>query len=197
MKKFLLDYGIKVRLPIILFAAAASFALTYYITYAERTGIGYQPEQPIAFSHKLHAGDMSIDCQYCHIGVEKSRIASVPGLNVCMGCHSLARADKPEIQKLTQYYNENRPLPWKRIHRVPDFVYFNHSVHVNKGIICQDCHGEVQNMDTSATNKFKSIGQVNSFTMGACLECHRTAHEKFPALPNLNKGPENCSACHR
>ena len=197
MKKFLLDYGIKVRLPIILFAAIASFALTYYITYAERTGIGYQPEQPIAFSHKLHAGDMAIDCQYCHIGVEKSRVASVPALNVCMGCHSLARVDKPEIQKLTQYYNENKPLPWKRIHRVPDFAYFNHSVHVNKGIICQDCHGEVQNMDTVANNKFKSIGQVNSFTMGACLECHRTAQAKFPNLPNLNKGPENCGTCHR
>ena len=85
MKKFLLDYGIKVRLPIILFVAAASFALTYYITYAERTGIGYQPEQPIAYSHKLHAGDMGMDCQYCHVGVEKSRVASVPSVNVCMG----------------------------------------------------------------------------------------------------------------
>ncbi|MFI5211592.1 MAG: cytochrome c3 family protein [Ignavibacteria bacterium] len=197
MKKFLLDYGIKVRLPIILFATIASFALTYYITYAERTGIGYQPEQPIAFSHKLHAGDMLIDCQYCHIGVEKSRFASVPALNVCMGCHSLARVDKPEIQKLTKYYYENTPLPWKRVHRVPDFAYFNHSVHVNKGIICQDCHGEVQNMDTVANNKYKSIGQVNSFTMGACLDCHRNSHEKFPNLPNLNKGPESCGTCHR
>jgi hypothetical protein len=197
MKKFLLDYGIKVKLPIILFAAAASFALTYYITYAERTGIGYQPEQPIAFSHKLHAGDMAIDCQYCHVGVEKSRFASVPAVNVCMGCHTQARIDKPEIQKLTEYYNQNKPLPWNRVHRVPDFAYFNHSVHVNKDISCQSCHGEVQNMDTLAVNKFKSIAQVNSFTMGACLDCHRNAHEKFPTLPNLNKGPENCSSCHR
>lgn len=197
MKKFLLDYGIKVRLPIILFVAVVSFALTYYVTYAERNGIGYQPEQPIAFSHKLHAGDMKIDCQYCHVGVEKSRVASVPSLNICMGCHTVARIDRPEIQKLTQYYNENKPLPWKRIHRVPDFVYFNHSVHVNKDIQCQTCHGEVQNMDTVANNKYKSIAQVNSFTMGACLDCHRNAHEKLPNLPNLKLGPDNCSACHR
>ncbi len=196
MKKFLLDYGIKVRLPIILFVVIVSFALTYYITYAERNNIGYQPDQPIAFSHKLHAGDMKIDCQYCHVGVEKSRVASVPALNVCMGCHTLARADRPEIQKLTQYYNDNKPLPWKRVHRVPDFVYFNHSVHVNKGIVCQTCHGEVQNMDIKPGDT-KSMGQVKSFTMGACLSCHRNAHERMPNLPNLNNGPDNCSACHR
>ena len=101
MKKFLLDYGLKVRLPIILFVAAAAFAFTYYVTYAERNGIGYQPEQPINYSHKLHAGDMKIDCKYCHIGVEKSRVASVPAVNVCMGCHAIAKKDSPEIQKLT------------------------------------------------------------------------------------------------
>ena len=189
MKKFLLDYGIKVRLPIILFVVITAFALTYYVTYAERNGIGYQPKQPIAFSHKLHAGDMKIDCQYCHVGVEKSRTASVPAVNVCMGCHALARADKPEIQKLTQYYNENKPLPWNRIHRVPDFAYFNHSVHINKGIECQSCHGEVQNME--------KVGQVSSFTMGSCLNCHRNPHEKLPGLQNINNGPDNCSACHR
>jgi hypothetical protein len=189
MKKFLLDYGLKVRLPIILFVAAAAFAFTYYVTYAERNGVGYQPEQPINYSHKLHAGDMKIDCKYCHVGVEKSRVASVPSANVCMGCHTLARTDKPEIQKLTQYYNENKPIPWKRIHRVPDFAYFNHSVHVNKNIECQTCHGEIQNME--------KVGQVSSFTMGACLDCHRNAHDKLPNNKEINNGPDNCSACHR
>jgi hypothetical protein len=189
MKKFLLDYGIKVRLPIILFVAISVFALTYYVTYAERNGIGYQPEQPIKYSHKLHAGDMKIDCKYCHVGVEKSRVASVPAVNVCMGCHTVAKPDSPEIQKLTQYYNENKPIPWKRIHRVPDFAYFNHSVHVNKNIECQTCHGEVQNMET--------VGQVSSFNMGACLDCHRNAHDKLPNNKEINNGPDNCSACHR
>src|SRR5262245_57095794 len=196
MKKFLLDYGIKVRLPIIMFVAVSVFALTYYVTYAERNGIGYQPEQPIAFSHKLHAGDTKSDCKYCPIGVEKSRVASVPAVNICMGCHTIARTDKPEIQKLTQYYNENKPSPWKRVRRVPDFVYFNHSVHVNNDIQCQTCHGEVQNMDVEPGDS-KSMAQVSNFTMGACLDCHRNAHEKVPYLPNLKNGPDNCSTCHR
>lgn len=189
MKNSLIDYSLKVRLPIIIFVVIASFAVTYYVSYAERNGIGYSPGQPVKFSHKLHAGDMKIDCQYCHIGVEKSRVASVPTTNVCMGCHALARKDTPEIQKLNWYYENNLPLPWKRIHKVPEFVYFNHSVHVNKSIECQSCHGEVQKMET--------VGQVNSFTMGACLDCHRNAHEKLPNLKDIKLGPENCAACHR
>ncbi len=197
MKKYLLDYGLKVRLPIILFVIIATFAVTYYVSYAERNGIGYQPEQPIKYSHKVHAGDMKIDCRYCHVGVEKSRVASVPALNVCMGCHAIARKDLPDIQKLTEYYNEGKPFPWERIHKVPDFVYFNHSVHVNKGIECQSCHGDIQSMDTLAIDPNRSTGQVSSFTMGACLNCHRNAHEKLPYLKEINNGPENCANCHR
>jgi hypothetical protein len=189
MKKSLLDYGLKVRLPILLFVAAATFAATYYASYAERNGIGYQPTQPINFSHKLHAGDMKIDCQYCHIGVEKSRVASIPTVSVCMGCHTVARKDKPEIQKLTQYYEQNKPIPWVRIHKVPEFVYFNHSVHVVNGIKCQTCHGDVHKMDV--------VGQVHSFTMGACLSCHRNAHENLSYLKNIKNGPDNCYTCHR
>jgi len=189
MNKHLLDHGLKVRLPVTIFVIIASFAITYYVSYAERNGIGYAPEQPVKFSHKLHAGDMKIDCKYCHYGVENSRVASIPSVNICMGCHLIARKDKPEIQKLTDYYNGNKPVPWKRVHKVPDFAYFNHSVHVNKGIECQSCHGQVQEMEV--------IGQVESFTMGACLNCHRNSHDRFPNLQNINLGPENCAACHR
>ncbi|MFA5405286.1 MAG: cytochrome c3 family protein, partial [Ignavibacteria bacterium] len=103
MKKHLLDYNLKVRLPIIVFAAVLAFTVTYYASYAERNGIGYSPEQPIKFSHKLHAGDMQIDCKYCHVGVEKSRVASVPSADICMNCHTVARADRPEIVKLVKY----------------------------------------------------------------------------------------------
>jgi hypothetical protein len=197
MKKFLLDYGLKVRLPIILFVIISTFTITYYVSYAERNGIGYQPDQPIKFSHKIHAGDMKMDCKYCHIGVEKSRVASIPAVNVCMGCHSIARADIAEIVKLKQYWDEGKPLLWKRVYKVPDFVYFNHSVHVNRGIDCQSCHGDVQSMDTLAVDPFKSMGQVNSFTMGACLNCHRNPHENIPYLKEVNNGPDNCAACHR
>lgn len=189
MKKYLLDYTLKVRIPIIIFAVIATFTVTYYAAYPLWNGIGYAPIQPINFSHKLHAGEMNIDCKYCHIGVDKSRTASLPTVSVCMGCHLIARKDKPEIQKLTDYYNKGIPIPWKRVHRVPDFVYFNHSVHVSKGIDCINCHGDVRNMEV--------IGQVKNLNMGGCLDCHRNAHDKLPNLADLKNGPDNCWTCHR
>lgn len=190
MKKSFLDYIFRNRLPVTLFVGVASFVLTYYISRAERDGIGYTPEQPIAYSHKLHAGEMKIDCQYCHVGIEKSRHAMVPAVATCMNCHTVARKDKPEIIKLAEYYRDGKPLLWKRIHKVPDYAYFNHSVHVNKGIDCTACHGEITQME--------KVGQMNSFTMGSCLNCHRNAHDKLPELKDTIKaGPEYCSACHR
>ncbi|MCX6160221.1 MAG: cytochrome c3 family protein [Ignavibacteriae bacterium] len=193
MNKHLLDYNLKVRLPVIAFVAIAVFAITYYASYAERNSIGYAPEQPVKFSHKLHAGTMQVDCKYCHTGVDKSRTASIPAVDICMNCHSLARIDRPEILKLKSYFEQNKPLEWKRIHKTPDFVYFNHSAHVNKGIDCVNCHGDVKQMEV--------VGQVNSFTMGACLTCHRKPETKIVNYSdiknNLKKGPENCSACHR
>ncbi|NWF49501.1 MAG: cytochrome c3 family protein [Ignavibacteriaceae bacterium] len=189
MKNSLLDYILRARLPVTIFIIIASFTLTYFASRAERDGVGYTPDQPINYSHKLHAGEMKIDCQYCHVAVEKSRHAMVPAVATCMNCHSVARKDKPDIIKLKEYYDEGKPLRWKRIHRVPDYAYFNHSVHVNKGIDCTACHGEI--------TKMEKVGQMNSFTMGSCLNCHRNPHEKLPELKNVNLGPEYCSACHR
>ena len=190
MKKSFLDFIFRNRLPVTIFVAVISFVLTYYASRAERDGIGYTPDQPIAYSHKLHAGDMKIDCQYCHVGVEKSRHAMVPAVATCMNCHAVARKDRPEIIKLAEYYRDNKPLQWKRIHKVPDYAYFNHSVHVNKGIDCTACHGEITQME--------KVGQMNSFTMGSCLNCHRDAHAKFPELrAQIKPGPEYCAACHR
>lgn len=189
MNNTVLDYTLKIRLPLTLFVIAVTFVLIYYISRPERDGLGYSPEQPIKFSHKLHANDMAIDCQYCHIGVEKSRHAIIPSVNICMNCHSVARKNRPEIIKLTKYYNEGKPILWKRIHKVPDYAYFNHSVHVNKGIQCESCHGNVKQMEV--------VSQVRQFTMAACLDCHRNPHENLPYLKNVKKGPENCYACHR
>jgi hypothetical protein len=189
MKKTVLDYILKVRLPVTLFVILISFAVTYYVSRPERDGIGYQPEQPIKFSHKLHAGTMAIDCKYCHIGTEKSRYAVIPSVNICMNCHSAARKNSPEIIKLTKYYNQGIPVPWKRIHRLPDYVYFNHSVHVNKGIDCFNCHGIIKNMDV--------VQQIKSFTMASCLDCHKNIHKYLPNLTAINNGPTNCFACHR
>ncbi len=189
MKPHLIDYALRIRLPIILFVAVVSFIATYYLSRAERDGIGYSPTQPIAFSHKLHAGMMQIDCKYCHTGVTVSAHATVPPISTCMNCHSVARKNKPEIIKLTKYYESGLALPWKRIHKVPDYAYFNHSVHVNKGIECVNCHGHVENMEV--------VTQVSQFTMGACLNCHRNSSTLLVDIPGIKKGPEYCSACHR
>lgn len=189
MKKAWLDHTLKIRVPLIIAVAVGSFIATYYLARAERDGVGYAPEQPIAFSHKLHAGTMGIDCQYCHTGVTSSRHATVPPASTCMNCHTVARKTRPEIIKLTRYYEEGRAIPWKRVHRVPDYAYFNHSSHVNKGIDCAQCHGPVENMDV--------VAQVSSFTMGACLDCHRNAPARLASVPGIKRGPENCNACHR
>ncbi|QQS34591.1 MAG: cytochrome c3 family protein [Ignavibacteriales bacterium] len=189
MKNSVLDHLLRIRLPITIFVALSSFALTYFLSRAERDGVGYMPTQPINYSHKLHAGDMKIDCQYCHVGVEKSRHAMVPAVATCMNCHTIARKDRPDIIKLTEYYNEGKPIEWKRIHKVPDYAYFNHSVHINKGIDCTSCHGEIMQME--------KVGQMNSFTMASCLNCHRNAHDQLPYLEKVNLGPDNCFACHR
>lgn len=189
MKKTLLDYALRIRLPIVLFVAVTASVATYFISRAERDGIGYAPEQPIAFSHKLHAGTMNIDCRYCHTGTEISAHATVPSAGICMNCHSVARKNKPEIVRLTQYYADSAALPWKRVHRVPDYAYFSHASHVGRGFDCSTCHGDVENMDV--------LMQVSEFTMSACLHCHRTAPAGFPDLKNLNAGPIYCSACHR
>lgn len=189
MNKTQLDFSLKTRLPITLFVILLAFMLTYFAGRAERDGIGYTPEQPIKFSHKLHAGDMEIDCQYCHVGVEKGRHALVPSVNTCMNCHTYARTDKPEIVKLTKLYEEGKPVLWKRIHKVPEYAYFNHSVHVNNGIECESCHGNVAEQEV--------LGQVKGFTMGNCLQCHRNPHEDLSYLEEVKNGPENCYACHR
>jgi len=149
------------------------------------TGVhqGYQPEQPIKYSHQLHAGTLKIDCQYCHFNAYKSKNAAIPSLNVCMNCHSYVTAsDKyngqtsPEITKIynaldydpqtKKYGDEPKPIQWVRIHNLPDFAYFNHSQHVTvAGIKCQECHGPIQTMP--------EVYQYSPLTMKWCINCHR------------------------
>ena len=189
MNSVQLDHTLRIRLPVVLFVALVAAVATYYLSRAERDGVGYAPTQPVAFSHKLHAGTMQIDCKYCHTGVTTSPHATVPPVSTCMNCHTVARKNRPEIIKLTQYYDQGIALPWKRVHKIPDYAYFNHSVHVNKGIDCSHCHGQVQNMDV--------VTQVAEFTMTSCLSCHRNATQILASVPGIQKGPDNCGACHR
>ncbi len=137
---------------------------------------GYQPPQPIAFSHKLHAGQYEIACQYCHTGVFKAKSANIPSANICMNCHQQVKTESPEIQKIyaaidfnpdTQTYGDNQsPIEWVRVHNLPDLAYFNHSQHVKvAGLECETCHGDIKEMEV--------VYQHSKLTMGWCINCHR------------------------
>ena len=147
---------------------------------------GYQPEQPLPFSHKLHAGDYKMACVYCHTQVEESKHAAVPSLNICMNCHQVVAIDKGPIQKLRQKYFDGETVNWVKVHLLPDHVKFNHKRHVHRFSTaddrypaCKTCHGEIKQMEV--------VKQHSSLSMGWCVNCHR---EQDP------KGPLNCSTCH-
>ena len=154
---------------------------------------GYEPEQPIAFSHKIHAGDNQIQCMYCHFGAELSRHAGIPPASTCMNCHTKIKTDSPEIAKITQALASNKPIEWVKVHHLADFVYFNHSQHVVSGkISCQTCHGEVE--------KMTRMRQDAPVTMGWCLECHRNSdvvvHGKTEITKESDIGGQDCAKCH-
>jgi hypothetical protein len=169
-------------------------------------------EQPIQFSHLHHAGDDGIDCRYCHTSVETSAFAGIPPTKTCMNCHSQIWSTAPILEPVRASFREDRPLRWIRVHDLPDFVYFNHSIHVKKGMGCETCHGRVDEMPLML--------QENSLQMEWCLSCHR-APEQFvrprsevftmgysPPVPQSELGPQlvkeygiqsltSCSVCHR
>ena len=165
-----------------------------------RVGIhqGYEPAQPIAFPHKIHAGDNKIACLYCHYAARTSRHAGIPPASVCMNCHNLVEKQTVEIEKLKEAVQELRPIKWTKIHNLPDFVYFNHSQHVLSGVACQRCHGPVEQMER--------VKQFAPLTMGWCLDCHREhAHVPTAAVPRAmstvakNFNPVaglDCTSCH-
>lgn len=149
-----------------------------------RPGIGYNqgyaPEQPIPFDHSLHAGQYKIDCKYCHTSTETSRHASVPSLNICMNCHLTVGNDSPHIAKIREAYNNQTSIQWVKVHMLPDHVSFNHKRHVQKGVACATCHGDVENM--------KKIRQEQDLSMGWCVNCHRQPE---------NQAPLDCVTCHQ
>jgi hypothetical protein len=122
-------------------------------------------EQPVPFSHEHHAGDLGIDCRYCHSTVETSSFANIPATKVCMNCHSQMWAVAPDLEPVRQSYRTGKSIQWTRVHDLPDFVYFDHSIHVNKGVGCSTCHGQVDKMPLT--------WQAQSLRMEWCLACHR------------------------
>lgn len=139
--------------------------------------VGYHPEQPIEFPHNLHAGTRQIPCEYCHSSARRSATAGIPPLNTCMGCHQYVRTDKDAIKYLKSKWESKEPVVWTKVHDMPDFVRFSHRPHVQKGIDCAECHGNVKEMVT--------VHQAKSMQMGWCVECHQA-----------NQAPINCSTCH-
>jgi hypothetical protein len=151
------------------FLAAVLLIVAVILAWRVHTGppvaVGAPVEQPIPFSHKHHVGDDGIDCRYCHTSVEKSSFAGLPQTEICMTCHSQLFKDAPVLAPLFQSFETGKPLHWNRVHDLPDFVYFNHSIHVNKGIGCASCHGEVDQMPLT--------WRTQSLEMQWCLSCHR------------------------
>lgn len=167
----------KIFISIVLLCVLSGLAYAVHFWWNLGNGVGYSPNQPIPFSHKIHAGDNHIPCLYCHVGADKGRHAQVPSMNVCMNCHSVVKPDSPWIQKLKDQYQKGQPIEWIKVHDEPDFVFFNHRPHIAKGIACETCHGDVKNMS--------KIQQVEPLNMGFCVTCHKA------------KGaPLDCYTCH-
>ena len=248
--KTIFPKGIDKIKPVIFLTAgftvlAISIIVNFYFT-DENLVVGYRPEQPIPFSHKLHAGEMGMDCRYCHMNVEKSPHASVPPSETCWNCHSKVKTNSPKLQLLASIQkdtvkqkitidhkfdgkapktievevenpNKGDAIPWVRVHKLPEYAYFDHSVHINAGVSCVECHGRVDQMEV--------VEQKKSLTMGFCLDCHKNPDDhirpesvritdlawtweksgldkeaelaKIKENKNLNPPVMGCSACHR
>ena len=192
------------RLPLLVLAGGVLLGggvvtgVTYYFT-PKYTRVGYQPVQPVSFSHKTHAGELGMDCRFCHNMAEKSWFSNIPAASTCMKCHSTVLAEDPRLAPVRDSFygedtnhdgelqededknqngkNDRSPIPWVQIHKTPDYVYFDHSVHVTRGISCVKCHGRVDQMD--------EVRHAKSMSMGFCLECHRNAHENVRPLDKV------------
>lgn len=202
---------IYLTIGVVLAGVAVVFFFWYYGSpkYLE---VGYQPEQPVPYSHKLHAGDLGMDCRYCHTSVETSPAANVPPTETCMNCHELIKPNSAKLEPIRESWKEGMPIRWTKVHMLPDYAYFNHSAHVNAGVGCEDCHGNVTQMEV--------VEQEKPLSMQWCLDCHRSPEmhirpldevtsmgwsprenqveyaQKIMEQRNINP-PTDCSGCHR
>ncbi len=175
---------IGLRAAILGFSLVAIIAGTAHFTGCNlQPGIGYnqgyQPKQPIPYSHALHVGQLGMQCQYCHTQVEVSKHANIPTPQSCMNCHIIVKTDSPHIQKLREAYDKGESIEWVRVHMLPDHARFNHAAHVTSGVSCTTCHGPI--------DKMEEVYQYSNLSMGWCVNCHRQPE---------NNAPLNCSTCH-
>lgn len=191
--------------------AVTVFVFWYWFS-PKNLQVGYEPAQPIPYSHALHAGTLGIDCRYCHASVEFSQEAMVPPTQTCMGCHAEVKRDSPRLEALRQSWATGEPVPWVRVHKLPEHAYFDHSVHLAAGVGCVSCHGRVDQMEVVRIDQ--------PMSMGFCLDCHREPgpnlrprsritdmdwgigegnrpdEDQIADVSTLNP-PTHCSGCHR
>ncbi len=175
-----------------------------YVLWPSHLETGYQPLQPLPFSHRLHAGDMKIPCLYCHDEADRGAHATVPPLSTCMKCHEQVQTKdekgnlKPGLAILLDHWKRRAPILWQKVNDVADFVYFDHSRHIAVNLACQDCHGPVETME--------HMRRQYSLKMSVCLDCHRReltdkdppgAHERAAEEGRTNHAPVHCWTCHR
>lgn len=201
MTRFLFPRWINKFLPVLglCLLAGGGYAGTLFLAATDDKTLnpGYQPTQPVPFSHKIHAGELKMDCRYCHIGVDKAAFASIPPTATCINCHSpdvdgkgpqysAVRHDSPKLAAVHRSWKSGEEsVPWIRIHRLPDFVFFNHSAHVNRGVSCVECHGRIDTME--------KVFQAKELSMAWCLDCHNNPTERLRPLDqvtNLSWEPE-------
>jgi hypothetical protein len=207
----------RLRTALLMLALVFAGSLMFTAGFMESTyvtRVGWVVTQPVPFSHEHHVGGLGLDCRYCHVSVEVSAQASLPGTHVCMTCHSEIWTGAPALAPVRASLADNRPLHWQRVARLPDYVYFNHSIHISRGVPCVECHGRVDEMPLMARAK--------PFTMAFCLDCHRDpgphlrprgqvtrmdwsgwhddpqfAHRQVQAFGIQPAKLTNCSICHR
>lgn len=153
-------------------------ALMLYVRTPYNDQRAYAVQQPVEFDHRHHVRDDGIECRYCHNTVDRSSTAGIPPTELCMGCHSQIWNQSEKLAPVRASFFEHRPIAWNRVHDLPDFVFFDHSVHVHAGVACSQCHGDVANMPL--------VAKVQSFTMGFCLDCHRHPEERVPGYRGQN-----------
>lgn len=153
---------------VLLLAAGAPVYLIALIAYGvspEAIRLGYMPEQPVPYSHALHVGELGMDCRYCHDTVDRAGFSAVPSAQTCMNCHGNVRQDSEKLAPIRESFETGKAVQWVKVHDMPDYVFFNHSAHVTRGVGCESCHGRVDQM--------KEVWQEAPLTMGWCLDCHR------------------------
>jgi len=199
----------RILIGTIILLNAAVFGVWYFFS-PEFTQVGYAPEQPVPFSHQVHAGQLGLDCQYCHTQVTESKYANIPATQTCMNCHNQIQTDSDDLALVRDSWETGDPIEWVRVHMLPDYAYFNHAAHVNVGVGCESCHGRVDRMEI--------VYQAESLSMGWCLDCHREPEKHVRPVEEVTtmgyqvedqldvgrdlvakqniKAPTYCQACH-